>query len=318
MEVQMVRMKMLFAIAAAAMFLGLGSSRTFAVTYFSPVTSFEDNDLDAHLDTGTPCEGGTTNCSSQEPGTPGVITGTANNGLIDVGERLVGVLEFTQTFGVPSGGPAAITGEELTGVFDITVAQKIDTGGGEFTFVFAPTAGSTFVDSVAGTMVSLYLDPLSGGTVDLDVINGNCGTLAQCVAAASDGALYLNIGFAGDDEELWVAEDALDSTATVLTIPAGTSAGEFNYLLSILTNNTGLNFGLQDCSTIPGVCTAGDQMILVIGSGQILGGQGLENEWFGRSDTDAQVAPIPEPSALLLLGAGLLGLGSIARRRIKK
>jgi len=293
------RIRLFFATALAVAVLGLGlvSSPALAITYFSPITTFEDDDLDFLVRAG-----------SVVAPTPGVT--------INVGDRLVGVIEFSQTTGTLGGqGPAILAGEELTAVFDITVVAKI-ANGANWDFIFGPTAGSTFVNSaVVGTMVSVYLD----GTPDLNVINGACGTLAQCVTAASDGGLYMNLGFNGDPNNAWAAVNASDDIDGVHNTAAGSSAGGFNYFLNILTNNTGINFGLQNCTLGLVDCPlGGDNSVQLIGSGNVLGGQNLTNGAFGRSDADAQVAPIPEPASLLLFGAGLLGVSFISRRRVKK
>jgi hypothetical protein len=303
-EVEMTRIRMLLITALAV--IGLTASSAFAVTFFPPVTGFEDDDIDFLLK----------------------ATGNTQAGVIEQGDRLAGVVEYNRTFGVFGGGPALVgPGQELTGVFDITVLSKtqtgfIDTNGntiqdpgeaGLFTFVFAPTgAGGLLAGQAAGTMASLWLD----NSPDLEIVPPNCGSLAACEILARDGSLFMDIGFNGDPNESWIAINAPDSTAAVASAPASTKLGEFNFFLNILTNGTGQNLGGQICTPF---CPAGDDnAVQLIGSGDILGGQGLANGAFARSDTDFQVATVTEPSALLLLGIGLLSINFISRRRIKK
>ena len=282
------RLKTLFLAAFAVLTLGI--TPALAVTYFSPLTGFEDDDLEWHIDTN-------------------------NNGLIDVGERLVGVAEFHTTYSItPPGSESPIAPQELTAVFDLTVVG-VDCALGNTVcqFTFAPTgAGGELATRPDGTAVTLWLDD----TPDLDVVGVNCNSLAECVALASDGEVFLDGGFYGDPDAFWIANaiapigQNAQSTAFVQGLNSTQSGGTYNFCLNVdpTTNNTGFALAPQPCGL-------GETQIA--GGGVIKGGQGLTNGAFARSDNDFQLRAIPEPSAMLLLGFGLLGINLVVRRRNK-
>jgi len=304
--------------------LGMGLALAFTtgpvsagVTWFPypNITAFQDDDLD-------------------------FLYGDDGDNILEVGESLIAIFEITETFGVFGGGPAAIAPDELTGIAAITLSAIVNLNGGVGgalnDFVFAPYAGGLnailalggagpLPDGADADAISDG-DPTSGSqaiaamwldsTPNLAVVGTiSCTTLAQCIAQASDGNLFQVDGFAGDTDEFWVALDAQGDTSVVLAGNASSKFGTVNYALSTLFNSDG--------AVIPQTCTfagcVGDQLIDMIGSGDILGGQGLPASLItdglrARSDFDFQKT-IPEPATLALLGLGLLGMGASLRKK---
>jgi len=106
----------------AALGLGLAtlSGSAAAVTLFSPITGFQDNNVDF------------------------VIHGVDGDpDLLDVGDTLISVFEIDNTFGVLSGGTAPIgNNQELTGVAAITLLSTtatLDTLGENNNLIFGTT-----------------------------------------------------------------------------------------------------------------------------------------------------------------------------------
>lgn len=285
-----------------AVALGLGmllvGGQAGAVPFYSPITTFEDDDVDFHVDTN-------------------------GNGLLDVGERLKGVLEIPTVFGSQLGqGPVDLendTGEELTGVFDITITSKTDAGGGLSNFTFGPS-GAAGILGAGGSMLRLWTD----ATPDLNLFGPtNCTSQTDCenragLGGAMGSVLFLDLGFAGDADESWAATNAQDNTAAVLAGGPNQVFGNFNNSLSILANNTGQTFAQQACFPFCGA--GGDGLIEWVGSGTINGGnqlaQGLVDDGgVATSDFQASLvtAAVPEPQSLTLLAVGLISLGMTLR-----
>jgi len=285
-------------LAVAAMTGLMATSAHAGVTFYSPETTFEDDNNDWHFDTN-------------------------NNGLIDIGERLVSVLEIGKTADPNGSASSNIGPQELTGIIDAIVLAKIPVGfAGSFIFLFGPNAASTYVDGANGEIARAWLD----ASPDLDLPGQTCTSLVDCTNKASDGSLYFSAGFTGDPDEIF-AFQGTDATAVVQAAASGNPLTVATFAFNVIVNNTGRTFLDIACApnaqTVGPSCNpspsgvGGDGFTTMTGGGAILGGSGLTNGAFGRSDFDfnVKVAPAPEPSALALVGLALVGLGLTRRRK---
>jgi hypothetical protein len=279
----------LLAAVGAALGLALASGpAAAAVTYYFPFTVFQDDDIEFVFDNN-------------------------GNGNIDVGDRLIAVGEVPETQGILAGqGPTSVLPHELTFVSDVTVAA-IGAGG---SLIMAPSgAAGLLAGFAAGTTIAAFLD----ATPDLNVIAGTCGTQAQCEALAglglTDGSvLYATFGFA-DPDDVWVGSAPGGTIAQVQAGGAASKFATFNFSQSVIVNNTGRVLLDQPCAPFCGIGVGADGLVDITGSGDFLGGAGLNAaDWNARSDADLQLA-IPEPGALALVGLALAAMGALRRRK---
>lgn len=235
--------------------------------------------------------------------------GDLNAATLDVGDSLRGIFSIDNITG--SGPQVAIgTGtayNELTGLFQVVVTGKTAVGGGRFNFTFG--FDSTFGQG-AGVVGVLRDDAAQ------DFARINCATTAACEATATGGSLWATVGFGADG--FWSASNAVDTPGLGALLPLTTPLGSFSLGLDFITNNTGYEWNKVACVdttnlSLHSVDVCGQGGLLASGSG--FGPTPTNTPYDIFDNVDFTMNRIPEPGSMLLLGAGLLGLGLSGRRK---
>lgn len=244
----------------------------------------------------------------------------ADNGSLQVGSTNFGVFQITSItaglggslpFGTPLWSPGGANGF-LVGTFDnIKVSGILPAGGGGFD---TENTGGNFALYQVAAFPNFAL-----GTGAFT--KGGCANTAGCYTGISGGTNVLSWNLI-PGADIVNAADTLFATITALSVPVngtangfgdivgGTDAGQFatGGYTTALGTPADLQFADRFC---PNPTTLGAPTCNGVGP------LGVGN-WANLSEDPVGVTVrAPEPASLALLGAGLLGLGVMRRRRRK-
>ena len=166
---------------------------------------------------------------------------------------------------------------------------------GTFTGGADPNGILSAGELASGVVLKMWTDSATKWT-------DNGGNIAIDIARSTDGTVWATFTANGG---YWYSHAPL-----IPPVGAGNTVGDSFLGLNLVTNSSGLTFGLVDDPNENEI----NALVNLTGQSEIEVGS---NYW-GFQSNDPVFADIPEPGTMLLLGSGLIGLGFYSRRKVSK
>lgn len=242
---------------------------------------------------------------------------TNGNGQTDVGEfsftdGLLAATSFVDTWG------SIILGTGLNNTYQITFDFSADT----YNWFIDPVTGAVHFSHVAPTdanavtdgLLDIWVDGPAGGVTSASINTGAGYTdgvkIATFVIQTGDGGVFSPATFDGSDDATFKLVWAYPGV--ILDSDGNDMASDPSKVLFALTDS---NFDADPTHT-PNIGFTIPTPTLWPFPNK---GAGTPASFFAQEDGSARIGVrVPEPSTLLLLGAGLLGIGVLRRRQTTK